>query len=233
MAEQIQLDSNQILDILGNDTRRKILTILSQEPMYFNQLAKEIGIGQQAVLRHLQVLEDSGLIETYAEKSDLGAPDRKYYRLNNSFILTISLSEDDFTIRNQKMIESRHRESRRYYKNFDSLSKDVGEGDTGQILSSLQENMADIEDEISNLESRLNDLRALKQLILHKLHEIGQDIFEEDERKVLYRIIEESPKSVAELSDLINKKESSLKTIMAGMREKMDKDSAKTLLDLH
>jgi ArsR family transcriptional regulator len=64
------MDSNLILDILGNDTRRKILAVLSQEPMYFNQLAKEIGVGQQAILRHLQALEEGGLIETYAEKSD-------------------------------------------------------------------------------------------------------------------------------------------------------------------
>jgi ArsR family transcriptional regulator len=81
------------------------LAVLSQEPMYFNQLAKKIGIGQQAILRHLQALEESGLIETYAEKSNLGAPDRKYYRLTTSFILTISLSEDDFTITNQKIAE--------------------------------------------------------------------------------------------------------------------------------
>jgi ArsR family transcriptional regulator len=81
------------LDILGNNTRRKILAVLSYEPMYFNQLAKELGVGQQAILRHLQALEDSGLIEAYAEKSEFGAPDRKYYRLNESFILTISLSE--------------------------------------------------------------------------------------------------------------------------------------------
>ena len=71
------MDSNLILDILGNSTRRKILTVLSEEPMYFNQLAKKIGIGQQAVLRHLRALEDLALMETYVEKSDFGAPDRK------------------------------------------------------------------------------------------------------------------------------------------------------------
>ena len=52
---------NPILDIIGNNTRRKILSTLSREPMYFNQLAKEIGIGQQAILRHVNALEDIGL----------------------------------------------------------------------------------------------------------------------------------------------------------------------------
>ena len=224
MAEQLELDANLILDILGNDTRRKILTVLSEEPMYFNQLAKKIGIGQQAILRHLQALEEGGLIETYAEKSDLGAPDRKYYRLKTSFILTISLSGDDFTITNQKIAELRHKESRKYYKNFDSIPEDMG-----MALSSLQENLAGIEQEISKLESRLNDLRALKQLVLHKLHEIGMDSFENDERKVLYKIVVDSPTSVAELSDLIDEKESSLRAIITSIRRKMDKDGARLL----
>ena len=224
MAEQVQLDANLILDILGNGTRRKILTVLSEEPMYFNQLAKKIGIGQQAVLRHLQSLEDIGLIETYAEKSDFGAPDRKYYRLNESFLLTISLSEDDFTITKQNITESRHRESKKYYKNLDSMPEEVGEA-----LSLLQENRAAIEGEILALESRLNDLYALRQLVLSKLHEIGMTRFEENERRLLYKIVEESPRSIAELSDLVGEKESSLKGLLREMRSKVDKDSAQIL----
>ncbi|NOJ32321.1 MAG: hypothetical protein DA329_09315 [Candidatus Nitrosocosmicus sp.] len=44
------LNTDLILDILGNSTRRKILFLLSKEPLYFNQLSKIIGIGQQSVL---------------------------------------------------------------------------------------------------------------------------------------------------------------------------------------
>ena len=221
------MEADLILGILGNYTRRKILTALSQEPMYFNQLAKEIGIGQQAVIRHLKVLEEGGLIETYGEKSDVGAPDRKYYRLNDSFILTISLSEDDFTITKQNITESRHKESKKYYKAFDLMPEDAGEA-----LSSLQQSLSDIEAETSTLESRLNDLLALKQLVLGRLHKIGMSSFEEDERKVLYKIVTESPSSMAELSDLMDEKESRLKTTMRGMRDKMDRNSAEVLFDL-
>jgi len=178
-------------------------------------------------LRHLQALEESGLIETYAEKSKLGAPDRKYYRLNNSFILTISLSEDDFTVKKQEIVESRHKESKKYYKALDLMPKDAADA-----LASLQSSLSDIEAEMSALESRLNDLRALKQLILNKLHKIGMEDFEEDERKILYMIVKESPSSIAELSDLIDEKESDLRTIISGMRKKMNDDSAKVLLDL-
>jgi predicted transcriptional regulator len=216
--EQRQLDTDLILDILGNDTRRKILAVLSDEPMYFNQLAKEVHIGQQAVIRHLQALEDSGLIETYAEKSEFGAPDRKYYRLNNSFILTVSLSEDDFTIKKQDLTESvQNKQSKKYNKMLDSMPED-----TGAVLSLLQEQLADVEDRISALELQLNDLRALKQLILNRLHKIGMDSFEQDERRIIYKIIEESPRSIAELSKIMGEKESDLKGVIKEIRNRMD-----------
>lgn len=210
------MESDVILDILGNNTRRKILSVLAREPMYFNQLAKEIDIGQQAILRHLVALEESGLVETYAEKSDLGAPDRKYYRLNSSFVLTIALSEDDFTISSQKIEETRQKESMKYYKKLESLPSDAG-----RALAFLQQSLAAIDEEASVLESRLADLRALKQLVLHRLHEIGADNFGGDERRVLYMIVKESPKSLTELSDMLDEKESSLREIIAGIRARM------------
>jgi ArsR family transcriptional regulator len=42
----------------------------------------------------------------------------------------------------------------------------------GQILSKLQKNLEDTEGQILHLESRLNDLRALKQAIIKKMHDI-------------------------------------------------------------
>jgi ArsR family transcriptional regulator len=78
-------DANLILDILGNSTRRRILFLLSKEPLYFNQLSKIIGIGQQSILRHMKILEDSGLIETYTQESNLGAPNRNIIECSYKF----------------------------------------------------------------------------------------------------------------------------------------------------
>ena len=123
-----------ILDIIGNNTRRKILATLAREPMYFNQLAKKIGVGQQAILRHMKALEDIGLVASYAERSNLGAPDRKYYRLNSSFSLTISISQDSFSIENHKIEQYRYKESDKFYKEYDLLTQ----SDDGQTLKQLQ-----------------------------------------------------------------------------------------------
>lgn len=197
--------------------------------MYFNQLSKELDIGQQAVLRHMQVLESSGLIESYAEKSELGAPNRKYYRLSSSFSLTIFISKDAFSIESRKIVESRYKKSDKFYKKFNSVTKDMGQG-----LTSLQGSLTDLDNEISNLESRLNDFRALKQLILHRIHEIGKDNFDLLERRILYSIIiragEKSPKSIYDLADMLNEKESRVKNALASVYSKIGNDSAKKLL---
>jgi ArsR family transcriptional regulator len=215
-------NDDMILDIIGNHTRRRILATLAREPMYFNQLAKEIAIGQQAILRHMKTLEDIGLIESYGERSSLGAPDRKYYRLSSSFSLTICLSEDAFSIENRKIEQYRHRESDKFYKEYELLAQD----NDGKTLNQLQNNLTRIEKEISNLDSRLNDLRALKQLIANRLHKIAKDNFEEElERRILHTIIGESPKSISELASKLNEKPSRIRNAINEMNKKIYKNN--------
>jgi ArsR family transcriptional regulator len=223
-SPSVHNDDDIILDIIGNNTRRRILATLAREPMYFNQLAKEIAIGQQAILRHMKTLEDIGLIESYGEKSNLGAPDRKYYRLSSSFSLTICLSEDAFSIKNHKIEQYRHKESDEFYKEYDLLAQD----NDRRMLNQLQNSLIRIEKEISNLDSRLNDLRALKQLIVSRLHKIAKDNFEEEfERRILHTIIGESPKSVSELANRLNEKPSRIRNSLNEMSKKIYKNDYK------
>ncbi|MGZ5484545.1 MAG: hypothetical protein ACXWFB_01370, partial [Nitrososphaeraceae archaeon] len=48
------------------------------------------------ILRHMKILEDSGLIETYTQESNLRAPDRKYYRLATTYRMNIAFSRGGF-----------------------------------------------------------------------------------------------------------------------------------------
>ena len=214
------LDSDAILDIMGNDTRRRILAALADEPMYFNQLAKEIDIGQQAMLRHVEALEKIGLIETYAEKSEFGAPNRKYYKLSSAFTLTITLSEDDFSITNKKIETSASRAPKKRHKKLDSIPEEAG-----AAVSLLQDSIEEIDEDIAELELQLNNLRALRQYILRRLHEIGVDKFEDEERKILYMMVKESPETVAELSEMLDRKESAVRAAIAKMKSRMRSQS--------
>ncbi len=67
---------DDIFRILENPTRRQILRLLSQETHYPLQIAKELGISQQAVGKHIKVLEDHGFIRSFEEPSSIGGPPR-------------------------------------------------------------------------------------------------------------------------------------------------------------
>ena len=58
---------DQVFHALGDPTRRKILERVSVGPISVSRLAEPMGISLAAVMQHLQVLEESGLVKT--EKS--------------------------------------------------------------------------------------------------------------------------------------------------------------------
>ena len=62
-----ELDS--IFSVLENPIRRKILAKLAKEHHYPLQLSKELNISQQAIMKHLKVLEDNELVQSFEEKS--------------------------------------------------------------------------------------------------------------------------------------------------------------------
>jgi len=94
-----------LLSILGNRTRRQILQLLAEEPHYLLQLSKELDVSQQAILKHLALLEKHGFVSSYEKESDLGAPPRKYYHLNSAVYLTIGLAGSLFRIRAMPLLE--------------------------------------------------------------------------------------------------------------------------------
>jgi DNA-binding transcriptional ArsR family regulator len=57
-------DLDRIFHALGDPTRRAIMEKLSRGPMSVSRLAEPFDITLAAVVQHLQVLEESGLVET-------------------------------------------------------------------------------------------------------------------------------------------------------------------------
>ena len=223
MDMQNQIDS--IFHVLGNKARRDILSTLSDEPMYFNQVSKQIGIGQQAMLRHMQTLEESGFVSTYGEKSKLGAPDRKYYRLNSSFNLSISLSEDEFTIDYEEKIHDN-----RSQKLFDNRFKQVS-SDPSLALWSLRNNLAEMNEEIENLQGRINDLKVIRQIIMHKIHQIGKDNFSDMERRIVYTMMRDKPSSLIELAKTLGENKFEVKTALKDLQNKMHSGKMRDLVE--
>jgi predicted transcriptional regulator len=92
--------TDKILQIVGNETRRKILTLLAKEPRYISEIAKILEVTQPAILKHLSILEKAGLIESFWKDSPVGAA-RKYYRICESVGVEIAINPKSFEVNKQ------------------------------------------------------------------------------------------------------------------------------------
>jgi DNA-binding transcriptional ArsR family regulator len=54
----------RVFHALGDPTRRAILEKLSEAPISVSRLAEPLAISVAAVVQHLQILEESGLVKT-------------------------------------------------------------------------------------------------------------------------------------------------------------------------
>ena len=59
-----KVDINRVFHALGDPTRRSIVEKLSRGPRSVSHLAAPLAITLAAVVQHLQVLEESGLVRT-------------------------------------------------------------------------------------------------------------------------------------------------------------------------
>ena len=72
--EDHELDT--LLGVLENPIRRRIVKRLSQGPSYALQLAKELGLGQPLVAKHLEMMEGAGVVSSLREPSETGSVGR-------------------------------------------------------------------------------------------------------------------------------------------------------------
>lgn len=57
-----QVDINRVFHALGDATRRTMLETLSAGPQSVSSLASPLNMSLAAVVQHLQILEDSGIV---------------------------------------------------------------------------------------------------------------------------------------------------------------------------
>ena len=94
---------DEALSILENPTRRQILRKLVKEPRYPLQLSELLNVSQQAVVKHLKVLEESGFVDSERVPSEKGGPPKKMYKVNQSFSLRLDLGPDLFRAEHRKI----------------------------------------------------------------------------------------------------------------------------------
>lgn len=125
MLEQAELA--QLLDILGNRNRRRIIELLREKPCFVTEISERLMISPKAVIDHLQMLEDASIL---AFRSDDRR--RKYYYLEHDICIQVHLdvqSHDLITVMlsgEQRLLISLHK-LRQMIKKRDELAEKLEE----------------------------------------------------------------------------------------------------------
>jgi predicted transcriptional regulator len=98
MSTENPPEMDKVFKALGHMTRRRILQLLAESPKYPYELAKILDLNRRVVLKHLEALEDAGLVQRESAEGSLG-PDRVYYKVNVSFGLSTTVLPNTFSIR--------------------------------------------------------------------------------------------------------------------------------------
>ena len=187
------MELDDLLNILGSETRRKILLLLTRRPYFVSELSQELGIGQKAVLEHLRILESAGLIEGRLKRIPRGRP-RKYYMIKRGFRLEILLTPYRF---GTEFYETRRTRRGREYKQAKDIIKSTEPPE--RKLKELADFLEELEgriNEISEIRKELEEVRLLTETYMENLIRRMETENEEEVKKILNELPSEVAKKL-------------------------------------
>ncbi len=228
-----ELDLDTALTVLANPMRREILSRLVMETHYPLQLARELNTSQQAVMKHLAVLEKHGLVQSEELPSDAGGPPRRCYSatkqlsiridvgpsLFNASMRTFDPDEGPPLLADYGYIPKEHERIRGIERAQDRLKALAG------LLQKLNLELGELEAKHAALVS------AKEQLMSEAADSIGQLSLGYNERRVLYYITDRGSMSISTISERFNLREKTVEEIFFQlMRSRLLFDDSQLLL---
>ena len=178
-GRKLFLSLDNLLEILGNPTRRIILSKLAKIPLGASELAASFGrkISRQAIHSQLKMLTDSDIIESFGED-----PRNIKYRIKSNLSLRFNITPDYYNIKYNVSKIDDFRENLKL--------KDTGcQVDYQKIsipndkLRFLGEKIREVEQIIGGLEVERNALLHNKECFIIELKKIMRDQYDNDIKK--------------------------------------------------
>ncbi|MDD1773489.1 MAG: helix-turn-helix domain-containing protein [Methanomassiliicoccales archaeon] len=177
-----------LLSIIENPTRRKILEALVREPNYPLQLSKELQMSQQAIMKHLKVLEDSELVRSHPEESDRGGPNRKLYVPTSEFTIIVDVGPGLF---NAEIVMPE--DTDRLIEASNAPVEPQGqmiEKDLKEELDRLRGTILGIDKDLEDLHAKRASLIRLKEQTLELARRFVENSLENNQvRRIIYESI--------------------------------------------
>jgi len=188
-------DLDEALSLLQNKSRRAILERLVREPHYPMQLAEQIGVSQQAVMKHLKLLENAGFVVKIKAASIKGGPPKNIYTVQQAISLRIDLGPDLFHCEKRVLpaggpLKLSNKLSGKVIDVAEHVSgrKRIGVGEGAHHLSTIAENL-------ERLDAERDALIALHQQVKQRISATVDADFESYEQRLVIHNILESPAS--------------------------------------
>ena len=218
------VDFDEALHVLGNHTRRKILEMLVREPHYPLQLSKHLDVSQQAVMKHLKVLQDAGFVQSQKVASEKGGPPKRIYSVQESFSLRLDLGPDLFRTEHRRLPAGGPvRLSAKLPSGARPIAERLGSRRKIPVAEGL-ELVAQLNEEIERLDSERDALIALHQQVMRKVSRSVEDQFEVYEQRKLVHTILEEPKRPIDLDawcSELSLGDGQAQTLLTEVRERM------------
>jgi predicted transcriptional regulator len=216
----VSLDS--LLEILGNPTRRMILSKLAKVPHSAPELATSLGITRQAIHSQLNTLIDNNIIEDIDPEEKRGGK----YRIKSNISVRIDITPDYYDIKYHTSETGTDTDT----IGLKDLTCSV---DYSKIkipedkLIFLGDQIRNIEKEILNLENNRRELVNQKETLILEL----KDIMNKQYKQKLVKLLKESGLSEKNLRTSLNLGEEIFFTMFFHPERYFDKININELLD--
>ncbi len=163
-----------LLEILGNPTRRIILSKLAKVPHSASELARALGISRQAVHSQLNILSENEIIENVGPDPRGGK-----FRIKSNLSVQIHITPDYYNVsystsKIDDTIETIQLKDIGYDKDYKTIKN------PNKKLRFLGEKIKDIEQGLQNLEKNRSALLQNKECLIVELKNIIKNQFDKE-----------------------------------------------------
>ncbi|MFB6284455.1 MAG: ArsR family transcriptional regulator [Halobacteria archaeon] len=161
------MDSSKMLDVLGNENRRRILELLSRKPCYVTEISDYIGVSPKAVIDHLEVLDEGGLIESRVDDKR-----RKYFYISRNLRMEVQISPYYFDVKSAYPNDG-------FSQDYQHLEIDGCKADDPESME-----FEELREEFAELEKIGNELSLAQRQVQSRINQVLSEIEERMETEV-------------------------------------------------
>ncbi|MCL7411953.1 MAG: ArsR family transcriptional regulator [Methanosarcinaceae archaeon] len=184
------MEPAQILDILGNENRRKILQLLSNRPCYVSEISGRLGVGPKAIISHLNMLEENGIIECSVDEQR-----RKYFNIADNLRIEVAVSPHSYAVSVHTTPVNRY-----YFKQNENKTIEMQKAHSASILAELSREIQNTKTQQEELARKQQELQVeyseLMDICMDAIDKVSENPLQAE---ILYALLK-NEQSIASLS---------------------------------